>query len=83
MGGPIPGNQTFGPGITDDGGIAVTLPSGTIWTKWAYSGWNVLGCNQGTTIVECPARKRRHVHLSAEHYGEVLKLNQLWLLEAG
>ena len=28
--GSVPGNQTFSPGITDDGGIALTMPNGTI-----------------------------------------------------
>lgn len=27
--GPVPGNQTYGTGITDDGGIALTLPDDT------------------------------------------------------
>lgn len=29
-GGSVPGNQTFSPGITDDGGIAITTAGGTI-----------------------------------------------------
>jgi Lamin Tail Domain len=42
--GPVPGNQTFGPGITDDGGIALTMPNGTIVDQ--------VGMNSGSAFKE-------------------------------
>ena len=47
--GPVPGNQTFGPGITDDGGIAVTMAGGAIVDQVGMS--NGSAFKEGSALV--------------------------------
>jgi predicted extracellular nuclease len=46
--GSVVGNQTFAPGITDDGGIAVTLPDDTIVDQIGLSGGSAF--KEGSTL---------------------------------
>lgn len=41
--GTVPGNQTYGTGITDDGGIAITMPTGMILDQVGLSAGSAFG----------------------------------------
>ena len=55
--GSVPGNQTFSPGITDDGGIALTTAGGTIVDQVGMS--NGSAFKEGTTLAPITTSSNR------------------------